>query len=318
MKTTQSDIGTTPNLSVKTPNNVKAFTMLVVPAFFAICAVFFSCFVLSMFTVGVLFYSFFFTQTFILLHECGHLNFFKGKRLNYFGGYFFGFLSGIPFLSWMHMHNLHHRWTGWRDKDPTTERTVGPPSVKILQWVVNFCWLLFIPLFYLVYMFSNYWNIFKIRRFLRVDLVRQISWEMMIYMLGYALVLCLVPSRILIPMFFGFLLSLVWKELIILTQHTHIEIPTSQGKSVRPISYADQIQYTRSFHVGGFFEKWFLFNFNLHEAHHAQPGIPAYFLSEIDLKLPNKPSYWNWFKNAKGMWGVDFIFKTSKHTGNQF
>ncbi len=295
------------------PNNSAAFALLISPILF-----FWGAMSLEALGLSVLLYSFFFTQTFILLHECGHLSFFKGRKLNYFGGYLFGFLSMIPFLSWMHMHNLHHRWTGWRDKDPTTERTVGPPSVKLLQWLVNLCWLFFIPLFYLVYMLSNYWNIWKIRRFLRVDLVRQITLEMLIYLLSYAVVWFFVPPGILVPMLFGFLLSLVWKELIILTQHTHIEIPTSQNESVRPISYSEQIKYTRSFYIGSFFEKWFLFNFNLHEAHHAQPGVPAYFLSELDLGLTHKPSYWNWFKNAKGMSGVDFIFKTSKHTGNQF
>ena len=75
---------------------------------------------------GTILLSVFFTQTFILLHECGHLNYFKNKATNKFFGHVFGLLSGIPFYTWRHMHNLHHRWTGWRDLDPTTEKTVNP------------------------------------------------------------------------------------------------------------------------------------------------------------------------------------------------
>lgn len=294
------------------PNNAEAFKLLLTPAFFISVAL-----LIEIPWLTVLCWSFFFTQTFILLHECGHLNFFKGKRLNFFGGYIFGFLSFIPFLSWMHMHNLHHRWTGWRDKDPTTERTVGPPKILILQWVVNVCWWLFIPIFYLVYLVSNYWNVFKIKRFVRPQILKSIQWEMLLYLAGYFLLFYFVDFSDLTWVLWGFFLSLIWKELIILTQHTHVEIPISEGQNVRPISYKDQVKYTRSFYVSAFFEKWFLINFNMHEAHHAQPGLPAYYLGKLDLDVPRN-SYWHWFKQAKSMNGVDFIFKTSKHTGRQF
>ena len=103
--------------------------------------------------------SVFFTQCFILLHECGHLHFFKGQQLNRILGHVFGLLSGIPFYTWMNMHNLHHKWTGWRDLDPTTEKTIKPSSLAVIRIIVNVAWFLFIPIFYLGYMFSNYWNL---------------------------------------------------------------------------------------------------------------------------------------------------------------
>jgi fatty acid desaturase len=145
----------------------------------------------------------------------------------------------------------------------------------------------------------------------------KIQVEMAVQLSLYILLFLYFPSQYLKPILWGFTLSLVWKELIILTQHTHVEIPISGGEDVRPISYKEQIKYTRSFYVGAFFEKWFMFNFNMHEAHHAQPGLPAYYLGSLDLKTARN-SYWNWFKQAKFMKGVDFIFKTSKHTGKQF
>ena len=127
------------------------------------------------FFIGQIILAFFFLQTFILLHECAHLNFFKSRILNIIFGHLFGILSGIPFYTWQYMHNLHHKWTGWRDKDPTTEKTVGASNSPFIRWVLNFAWWLFIPIFYLAYKLSNYWNIFKIKRFLKPREIQKIS-----------------------------------------------------------------------------------------------------------------------------------------------
>ena len=106
-------------------SNGNAFLSLIIPGALAVGGTLLA---LSENTVsywfGQLFLSFFFLQTFILLHECAHLNFFSSRWLNNLFGHVFGLLSMIPYYTWQHMHNLHHRWTGWRDKDPTTEKTV--------------------------------------------------------------------------------------------------------------------------------------------------------------------------------------------------
>jgi hypothetical protein len=78
------------------------------------------------------------------------------------------------------------------------------------------------------------------------------------------------------------------------------------------------VLYTRSFYLNNFFAKYFLFNFNLHEAHHAYPLLPAYYLDNVDLGLPEEPTFFSWFNKAKSMKGEDYIFRTSKHTGKVF
>ncbi len=113
----------------------------------------------------------------------------------------------------------------------------------------------------------------------------------------------------------AFILSFVWKELLIMTQHTHIEIPISKGENVKPISFLDQVKYTRSFDTFAFVSRYFHFNFNLHEAHHAFPGVPAYWLDNVDLDIPREPTFSGWLIKAKSMKGVDYIFRTSKFTG---
>ncbi|WP_223548456.1 fatty acid desaturase [Aestuariivivens sp. NBU2969] len=268
--------------------------------------------------VGQLVLSFFFLQTFILLHECAHLSFFKSRSINVVFGHLFGILSFIPYYSWQQMHNLHHRWTGWRDKDPTTESTISPSSSKVKNCIVNIAWKLCIPLFYLSYKLSNYWNLFKIKRFLNPKKYKKVKTQFLVYLAVYAMLFYFFWKYIVQVFIFAFAISLLWKELVIMTQHSHIEIPISNNKEVKPISYLDQVQYTRSFYVNLFFAKYFLFNFNLHEVHHAHPGIPSYKLSDIKLEAHQKPNFFYWLFKAKKMKGVDYIFKSSKHTGEMF
>jgi fatty acid desaturase len=297
----------------------KAFLSLLVPAVLCVFGLY-----LSMepntflYWTGQLLLSFFFLQTFILLHECGHLNFFKTRFLNTLFGHFFGLLTVIPFYSWMHMHNLHHKWTGWRDKDPTTEKTVEPQDSPIMRWIVNVSWFLFIPLFFLSYMLSNYWNVLKMKRHLNAVKFRNAVVQILIYVVFYSLLFVFFHSFILQLILPAFFLSFIWKELVIMTQHSHIEIPISNGKEVKPVAYADQVQYTRSFYVNSWFEAFFLFNFNYHELHHMYPGVPAYFLQKIDLNLPKEPRYSRWFVQAKSMKGEDYVFRTSAKTGKKF
>ena len=268
--------------------------------------------------IGQILLSFFFLQSFILLHECAHLSFFKTRSINKVMGHLFGFLSMIPYYSWQQMHNLHHRWTGWRDKDPTTETTTNPSSSNTKNLIVNIAWRLFIPVFYISYKLSNYWNLFKIKRFLNPKKYNKVKNQTIIYITIYFGLSFFFGSYILHHFIPAFIISLLWKELIIMTQHSHIEIPVSNNKEVKPISYLNQVKYTRSFYTNSFFAKYFLFNFNLHEAHHAHPAVPAYKLSYIKLDLSEKPKFFHWLFKAKKMKGVDYIFKTSKQTGEIF
>jgi fatty acid desaturase len=300
-------------------NNWRALSFLVTPLLFLIFGIFFSMKDgIPFYLLSILLFSFFSTQAFILLHECGHMHFFKTQFQNSMFGNLFGVFAGIPFFTWKHMHHLHHKWTGWRDKDPTTEVTVDPGNSKFIQLVANLSWILFFPIFYLTYHVSNYWNLKKIERFVRPHIFRKSVGSVFMYALIYSILFLFLPLEMVLYVLPSFFLSCIWRELIILTQHTHIDIPLSEGENVSPISYLNQIPFTRSFYIGKFFERYFLFNFNLHEAHHAYPGLPAYYLHECHLNLSRNPTYWRWLLQAKSMWGVDFIFRTSKHTNKKF
>ena len=300
-------------------NNRKAVTSLMIPFALLFTGIYLSYIDILWFYFGGQFIlSFFFLQTFILLHECGHFSFFKSRLLNHVFGQIFGILTIIPFYNWRQIHYLHHIWTGWRDKDPTTEKTVEPSNSKAIRIITNISWRLYIPIFFLSYKFSNYWNLNKIKRFLNVEKYRIAVVNLVLYILIYAVLIYFFGGFLLVYVLPAFLLSLVWKELVILTQHSHIEIPVSNGNNVRPVSTLKQVEYSRSFYINPFISQYFLFGFNLHEVHHAYPGIPAYWLQNIDLGIEKKPKYKDWLSQAKSMKGEDYIFRTSKHTGINF
>ena len=120
----------TSSSSLKARNDIAFFCLLIPVVFFVAGVLLSKNYDGALYWGGQFLLSFFFLQTFILLHECAHLSFFKTRSVNVVMGHLFGFLSIIPYYSWQQMHNLHHRWTGWRDKDPTTESTVSPRSSK--------------------------------------------------------------------------------------------------------------------------------------------------------------------------------------------
>ena len=300
-------------------NNVKAFTSLIIPFVFLFSGIYLSLIdVIWYYLAGQVMLSVFFLQTFILLHECGHFNFFKTRILNQIFGHFFGILTMIPFYTWTQMHYLHHIWTGWRDKDPTTEKTVEPSNSKVIRIIANISWRLYIPTFYLSYKLSNYWNLLKIKRFLDQKKYRIAIINVVLYIILYTVLIYFFGGFMLVNLLPAFLLSLVWKELVILTQHSHIEIPVSNGDNVRPISTLKQVDYSRSFYINPILSHYLLFGFNLHEVHHAYPGLPAYWLRNVDLGIEKRPTYSEWFSQAKSMKGEDYIFRTSKHTGSKF
>ena len=264
---------------------------------------------------GQLLLAVFFFQCFVLLHETGHLSFFKSKNLNKIFGHIFGFLSCIPFESWGAIHHLHHRWTGWRDKDPTTEGTVAPKFSKPVQVLVNLCWKLGLPLFTIGYRLGNYWSPKKLQKYLPPQKLKAVYLNQALLLLAYGTVFYFWGGWVLKSLGLAYLLSMALSDLIILSQHSHIDMPVAAGQEVKPISYSSQVPYTRSLRLNRFIARFVLLNFNLHELHHAYPGIPAYYLSKLDQDTPNSKGFWRYLSRAKKMSGVDFVFSTSKKTG---
>lgn len=252
----------------------------------------------------------FFFQCFILLHETGHYSFFKSRLLNTLFGHVFALLSLIPFKSWIGIHNLHHKWTGYRDKDPTTEGTVSPQFGPFSKALVNLSWKFWLPLFTLGYRYT-YWNLPKIKKHLPASQARSIQINMLLMLLPVGLMIAFGGSGLLKMVLPAYGISLMISDVFILSQHSHIEIPLAGEARVKPLRYADQIPYTRSLRLHPALAPVLYFNFNLHELHHAYPGLPAYHLHKIKIDTPNAVNFADYLREAKSMSGVDFVFRTS-------
>lgn len=265
-----------------------------------------------LYILGQISLSIFFFQCFIMLHETGHFSYFKSRPLNRFTGNIFALISFIPFTSWVAIHNLHHKWTGYRDKDPTTEGTIAPKFSAPVKFLVNFCWFFFIPLFTVGYRIGNYWNIKKLKKHLPERKLPVIYLNMVWQLLFYVSVFYYTGALILHYLMPAYILSLMISDLFILSQHSHIEIPLSCGKEVKPIRFSEQVQYTRSISLFRTIGRFVYFNFHLHELHHAYPTIPAYYLDKTEIKMPNTVKFIDYLIDAKKMTGFNFIFNTSK------
>jgi acyl-lipid omega-6 desaturase (Delta-12 desaturase) len=297
------------------PSNQKAISLLILPTCLALTGVYMSFyelwswqFILSQMILGL-----FFFQCFILLHESGHFSFFKNRSLNRMLGHFCAFASFIPFESWINIHNLHHKWTGYRDKDPTTEGTVSPKFGILKKSLVNICWRLWIPLFTIGYRIGNYWNISKIKRHVVKQHQAAILKNMFLMLLIYSLSFYFWGAFIVTHFALAFFIGLMISDVFILSQHSHIEIPLAEETEVKPLKYSEQIMYTRSVDIQKQIAKYVYFNFNKHELHHAFPGLPAYHLDKLEQDTPNHVDFFAYLKDAKQLSGIEFIFNTSSN-----
>lgn len=293
-------------------DNYSAFLLLTVPAVLLVSGVYFSVSGnTGLFIFGQVLLSVFFFQCFILLHEAGHHSFFSSRTLNIILGNVCAFISFIPFKSWVEIHNLHHRWTGWRDKDPTTSDTVRPNSSKLTRMLVNTSWMAWFPLFTIVYRFGNYWKIKKLKKYLDRKKLRSVYINMFVQVLIYVPLFVFFGDYFVRYFLAGYIVSLIISDVFILSQHSHIEMPLAGDSEVKALRYAEQVKYTRSISFKTLAARFLYFNFNLHELHHEFPGLPAYHLHKIDYDTPNKVGFYAYLYDAKRMKGSDFVLNTS-------
>ncbi len=256
-------------------------------------------------------------QWFILLHEAGHMTLFRGRVLNVCAGHLASVFAFIPFASWRRIHGLHHVWTGWQDKDPTTASLTPRRRGRLTRAVVDIAWRCWLPLFSVVYRLGNYWHLprlwaqFPLRR-QRIGIVLNAGVLLVLYgviglYVGWASVVSLFGVAV--------LLGLALQDPIILSQHTHIPQPVSGGRRVAPLTAREQLPYTRSLRFPGWFARWVLLNFNAHELHHLHAGVPGYRLMLLDEEQPSEVHWWTWLKAAKRMRGSEFVFGNRTQTG---
>jgi len=256
-------------------------------------------------------------QWFILLHEAGHLSLFRRRGFNKAVGHLAGCLALIPFASWRRVHGLHHVWTGWQDKDPTTAALTPRPRGSVQIAAVDIAWRLGIPLFSVVYRLSNYWNIPRLFRLFPSPKQRcAIALNALVLLGLYLGAVWLIGFEALFQ-FAGLSVaaSLALQDPLILSQHTHIPQPVSGGRRVEPLSGEGQQRYTRSLRFPRWFAHWVLINFNAHELHHRFVSVPGYRLGLLSQEQPNEVYWWTWLRAAKRLRGSVLLFGNREQSG---
>ena len=250
----------------------------------------------------------FFMQCFILLHEAGHHSLFRTHWLNHAVGGFCAFLSLIPWFNWRKIHGLHHRYTGWRNLDPTTEATFKDQLSPIQKKLVNIAWRFYIPLFSLGYRFGIFWNRAKLRHHLSESDYRVSRRSMLLYAGAYLAVIGIFNLKLLslIPAYY---LGLVICDHLILSQHSSMPMPVAKNRDVKLWKFKDQAQFTRSLQLPWWLGRYLFMNFNLHEAHHERPDVPCYHLEKVANRSENTEPAIDWFRRVKSQSGVGYIFQ---------
>jgi omega-6 fatty acid desaturase (delta-12 desaturase) len=257
-------------------------------------------------------------QWFAVLHECGHRTMFRARRLNTLVGVVAGFLTMIPYRSWVRVHGRHHKWTGWQDLDPTGESLVPRRLSRLEHVLVNVCWRLWIPLFSTLYRIENYWNLRRLARmFPRADDHRPMQWSAILQLASYAILVAAAgPSLLARVAIAGVVLSLMVEDVLLLSQHGHVPQKNSEGHEVQPVPAVGQEVFTRSLRLPSW-ASTLLLHLDAHELHHMFPFVPGYHLRRIPYQPSHEIGWFEWIRASKRLHGVVLLFQNRHDTGAQ-
>jgi fatty acid desaturase len=272
---------------------------------------------LLLWLAGQIFIALAFIQWFSILHECGHGTLFRRRLPNQIVGQLAGFFALIPFLSWKRVHALHHRWTGWQDIDPTTEQLAHKPTSRALLGLANFCWRWWIPLFSVVYRLENYWNLPRLRKRLQAPTAwRGLAINALLLLTIYlAALFWLGPWAILKLAGVGLLGGLIFQDVFLLSQHTHVPQEQSGGREVRPFPPVEQEVFTRSLKFPEWFSRLVLIESDAHELHHVYPYLPGYRLHRVPEDESNGMHWLKWTLAVRRIPAEVFLYQNRNETG---
>jgi fatty acid desaturase len=248
---------------------------------------------------------------FTTLHSCGHNSHFRSKRLNQLVGHFVSCFVWTPLESWRILHNLHHKWTGNPYKDPTLGTSnAKPPS--LITAVVNFLWKIGFPIVSIFFTFSVFYNPQTYKKVgARPDLLRHIYFASFVILILHLYFIIFQPSLYFHYYFPGFFVYLVVGDIVIISNHAHIEMP---GKGEDKFSPKEQGLYSRDLIFSKWVSLFVFYNFNFHSYHHLYPSMPFYRMKYRDMvgdPAPRKKCHWlKWVIKTKKMSLSDLINKS--------
>ena len=108
--------------------------------------------------VGQIFLLISFWRWFGILHSAVHSAVFKSPKLNFFIGHVASIFCFLPYESWKKSHLEHHRWTGWRERDPSLSLPSPDEIPPGFKKILDVCWKLYIPVFSVIFTLSKFFS----------------------------------------------------------------------------------------------------------------------------------------------------------------
>ncbi|MBG08126.1 MAG: hypothetical protein CME68_05170 [Halobacteriovoraceae bacterium] len=243
-----------------------------------------------------------------ILHDCGHGHFFSKNWMNTIVGLTASIFSLLPFEQWRTIHNLHHRWTGYFDKDPTAS---GPNKTMIKEnqrKVVDFAWKYWVPIFVISFYVRSFWNPFFTLQFSPTIKKKALQLFCLLFMIMPYIILCyFFGMNFLIPFLLSTFFTLFISDPFLLSQHTYFERKYYNEEDSHPtIPPRKQDEYTREIIFPPFISNFVFMNFNFHVLHHFFPSLPAYHLPGLikwTPKATNRQNWTTWVIEAKKIQG---------------
>lgn len=257
-----------------------------------------------------------FMQWQVLMHDMGHGHFFRPRWLNDIAGHFASIFPIVPYLSWKLIHTQHHRWTGYKCKDPTmsTQNVHEIPDKKIK--LMNILWKYWIPAFSLSYSFSNFWNIKKIAQ-IHPASKPSITFNIIFLIALYLSLIVFFGKTFFQCWLVAYYIFLAVSEPLLFAQHVHIDQHDhiTVDENLKPIPTYEQDPFSRTLIFPKFVSQFILFGFDLHNAHHCYPEIPSYMLHEIGYTPKKTTNGIEWYRAVKKMPAHTLLFMNSQQTG---
>ncbi|MGB0884612.1 MAG: fatty acid desaturase, partial [Flavobacteriales bacterium] len=240
--------------------------------------------------------AFFLVRIFIIQHDCGHMSFFKSKKLNDRWGFFCSLFTSFPYQYWARSHAYHHQHNGQlENRDIGDINTLTVKEFDELSTVKKWGYRIYRHPFILFGVGLAYYLLVP----LRLPLIHLKGWEktkrqqlvnnLVIFALYAALVYFIGWNFVLVqaPIFAFYAIIALW---FFYVQHQH-EFTYKQWK--KDWNYVMSAIRGSSYYKLPKVFTWLTGNIGYHHLHHLNSRIPSYNLVKCYDENPLLNKYIN-------------------------
>lgn len=235
---------------------------------------------------------------FSIFHSCGHNAYFKNRRANDAAGMAISVLVGVPYFSWKIHHASHHKWTGYKDMDPTAIDVELPPKDKLKFF--NLMWKLWIPFISASHVATHLWNPKSVWPLAKRSkaLKRKVAFSFALIPAAHLMLIATVGFKFYAPWLVAMGFFLFTSDIVLLSQHAMLPMLSSE-EGARPLAPELHAEFTRSISFGKLVDRYILLNFGEHSKHHRHPLRAHFELDEVTVENEQKVNGWQWIKTVK-------------------